>query len=185
MCRLLVVVWKPLWKCTENKHRNVNTFFKGVVRSKISLGPIFVWFCSGKKQCPSQAVYFNISTGNFWTNYPFKETWDYGSHALMKINKIRLGQKIYHAFIFSEKIEPNKSSVRWSFEKVFKKFETSEKALLLIGPSHHAHGHRLGSLSQFSHSSWKTEILGSRSWESLVNTFSARLYPKMTKKSLK
>ena len=27
---------------------------------------IFVGFCSGKKQCLSQSVYFKISTGNFW-----------------------------------------------------------------------------------------------------------------------
>ena len=33
--------------------------------------PIFVRFRSGKMQCLSQAVYFNISTGNFWPNYPF------------------------------------------------------------------------------------------------------------------
>ena len=34
--------------------------------------PIFVRFCSGKKECFSQAVYFNISTGNFWPNYPLR-----------------------------------------------------------------------------------------------------------------
>ena len=31
---------------------------------------IFVRFCSGKRQCLSQVVYFNISTGNFGPNYP-------------------------------------------------------------------------------------------------------------------
>ena len=40
---------------------------------------IFVWFCLGKKQCLSQSVYFNISTGNFWWNYRFKdEKWNKG-----------------------------------------------------------------------------------------------------------
>ena len=43
-------------------------------------GPIFVRFWSSKKQCLSKAVYFNISTGNFWPNYPFKHLPSYNIH---------------------------------------------------------------------------------------------------------
>ena len=69
-------------KLTENqrvKHANFACFVSQS-RTKINLWttcigrpisqPIFVRFCLGKKQCLSQAVYFNISTGNFWPNYP-------------------------------------------------------------------------------------------------------------------
>ena len=52
------------------------------------LSPNFVRFCSGKKQCLSQAVYFNISAGNFWPNYPFNNCYPY---CTLKIKKIISG----------------------------------------------------------------------------------------------
>ena len=42
----------------------------------------FFRFCSSKKQCFSQAVYVNISTGNNWQSYPFKVK-------LSKIKKVK------------------------------------------------------------------------------------------------
>ena len=53
--------------CFQNM-RNLHVWHAGTTRS------IFVRFCSGKKHCLSQAVYFNISTGNFLPNYPFNVT---------------------------------------------------------------------------------------------------------------
>ena len=44
--------------------------------------PIFVRLCSGKKQCPSQTVYFNISRGNVWPNYPFKNALSFSMYSL-------------------------------------------------------------------------------------------------------
>ena len=45
----------------------------------------FFWFCSGKKQCLSQAVYFNIFAGIFWPNYtPLKKFSKYSFSKIFK-----------------------------------------------------------------------------------------------------
>ena len=61
--------------------------------------PTLSRFWSGKKQYLFQAVYFNMSTGIFWPNYPFKNplpissmVWYYSPVALNKHWKLNLTQ---------------------------------------------------------------------------------------------
>ena len=85
-------------------------------------GSNFVWFCSGKKQCLSQAVNFNISTRNFWQNYTsttklgISENLPVG-RVLGKINR-KKSKKSLAPFFLEKSLRPSflvEKSLRLSF----------------------------------------------------------------------
>ena len=58
----------------------------------------FFRFCSGKKPCLSQAVYLNISTGDFWPNYIMRawsrriHFWTFSVSWSWKVPKIKISE---------------------------------------------------------------------------------------------